>query len=135
MLARGRTQVNANRAFLEHKGIHVRRVVQQGLPWLGRIREFRLLLRHLHHHSTPELPIPALRRHLPRITRSKSFWTHTADRILAQLEEQTGDDPCPVKHILDTLYHAIDDTRRDRMIGQGVHVGTVHSAKGLEFST
>ena len=133
VLARGHAQVNANRAFLEHKGVQVRRVVQQGLPWLGRIREFHLLLRHLRQLPSPELTIPALRRHLPRITRSKSFWTLTADQILAQLEEQTGRDPCPVKHVLDTLYHAMDDARRDRMIGQGVHVGTVHSAKGLEF--
>ena len=133
VLARGHTQVNANRAFLEHKGIPIRRVVHQGLPWLGRIREFRLLLQHLHQHPTLELPIPELRHRLPHIARAKSFWTLTADQTLALLEDQTGHDPCPVKHILDTLYHAMDDTKRDRMIGQGVHVGTVHSAKGLEF--
>ena len=133
VLARGHDQANTIRAFLEHKGIPIRRVVPNGVPWLGRIREFRLLIEHLQHTATTEIPLPRLRDRLPTISGCRSAWTMTADRVLASLQHQLGAEPCPIKDILDVLHHAMDDTRRGRIIGVGVLVSTVHSAKGLEF--
>ena len=156
VLARSQDQADTNRAFLERQGIPVRRAVrkrtgkgdsaQRSLPWLGRIREFRLLIQHLQDADAHETPIADLRQRLPEITEqartvrssavsvSVSVWTELADEVLASVQEQVGDEPCPHEEILNALYQAMDDAKRGQMIGNGVHVGTVHSAKGLEFA-
>ena len=88
------------RSYLEDKGITVRRVVNDGLPWLWRIREFRLLLDHLAT-SPQDVRIPDLRSHLLNITSpdphtygtQPTVWTMMADRLLTELQEDLAPTP------------------------------------------
>ena len=141
VLARSQDQADTNRAFLERKGIPVRWAVrrragtgnpaQRSLPWLGRIREFRKLIQHLQDVDTHEIPIGELRQRLSEITgsagavrssaaerlvavRSSSVWTRLADEVLASVQEQVGDEPCPPGEILDALHEAMDDAKRGK---------------------
>ncbi|MCE2530159.1 MAG: RecQ family ATP-dependent DNA helicase [Acidimicrobiia bacterium] len=129
------------RAYLEDKGIPVRRVIDDGLPWLWRIREFRLLLDHLATSPHQDIRIPDLRAQLPNITSpdphtfgtQTTVWTMMAARLLTELQQDLGSDPCPPRVVSEALYQALSEQKRSHFIGEGVTVCTVHAAKGLEF--
>ena len=99
------------RAYLEAKGIPFGRVIDDGLPWLWRIREFRLLLDRLATRTHEDIRIPDLRTQLPNITRSDpvafgaktTVWTSMAARLLTELEEDLGAGPCPPRVVAEAL--------------------------------
>ena len=133
VLARTHRQVSVLRAFLETNGLPVRRAVADGLPWLGRIREFRRLIDHLDRRQALDVSIPELRMQLERVCGGGSLWTAMADRVLKEVEGGSGLHPHPATEVLEAVHQALADHVRSHIVGDGVLVGTVHSAKGLEF--
>ena len=124
------------RALFEKKGVPVRRAVPGGLPRLDRIREFRSLLDHLKGIEPQETHISKLRKHLRAICGvrdSGTIWTAMADRMLVALEEEHGDEGISATEITEAIHRGLADHRRSHLIGDGVLVSTIHSAKGLEF--
>ena len=63
----------------------------------------------------------------------RNNWTEMLNGMIALYVEETADTELPVSHFLDWLYEAIFEQRREKTIGQGVFLSTVHGAKGLEF--
>ncbi|MBN1956932.1 MAG: ATP-binding domain-containing protein [Desulfuromonadales bacterium] len=47
--------------------------------------------------------------------------------------DETGNSELPVKHAIDYLWEALAEQKRDRFMGRGVFLSTVHFAKGMEF--
>ncbi len=133
VLARTHKQVAVVRAFLEMKGVPVRRAITDGLPWLGRIREFRLLLDHLDELRAKDISVPELRTRLGQVCGAESLWTAMARRVLKEVEGGTGAHPCAATEVAEAIHQALADHVRSHIVGDGVLVGTVHSAKGLEF--
>lgn len=133
VLARTHRQVSVIRAFLEMNGVPVRRTISDGLPWLGRVREFGRLLDHLAGLKSPDILIPKLRMRLERVCGGRSHWTEMADRVLREVEGDYGADACPTAEVVEAIHQALADHVRSHIVGDGVLVGTVHSAKGLEF--
>ena len=141
VLSTRHTRGHLIRAYLEAKGIPVRRVIDDGLPWMWRIREFRLLLDHLATNPHNDIRVPDLRAQLPNITSpdpvafgtQTTVWTMMAARLLTELEEDLGAQPCPPRVVAEALYQALSEQKRSHFIGEGVTVCTVHAAKGLEF--
>ncbi len=133
VLARTHQQAAALRARLEMNGVPVRRAISKGLPWLGRIREFRQLLDHLEERRAEDVSVPETRMRLREVWGVQSLWTAMADRMLGEVEGDVGASPCAATEILETLHRALADHVRSHIVGAGVLVGTVHSAKGLEF--
>ena len=56
-----------------------------------------------------------------------------ADRMLARLEEEVGDEPIPTTEVGDAIHQGLADHHRSHIIGDGGLVSTIHAAKGLEF--
>ena len=136
ILAWSHAQLAPVRALLEKKGVPVRRSVPDGLPRLNRIREFRLLLDHLAPSQSTEISVPELRQHLNvicHLEETGTCWTGMADRMLAELEAASGDQPVPVTDVTEALLQGLADHNRSHLIGHGVLVSTIHAAKGLEF--
>jgi ATP-dependent DNA helicase RecQ len=48
-------------------------------------------------------------------------------------QTETGDGKVPTVQTLEFLYETLADQRRERRLGQGVLLGTIHSVKGMEF--
>ena len=134
ILARTHDQLAMVRALLERSGVPTRRALPDGLPPLGRMREFKRLLAHLNESDTPETSVPKLRTGLARICGVSSFWTAMADRMLAGLEAELGAEPSAVADVSEALHRGLADHHRSQVVGDGVLVGTVHAAKGLEFA-
>ena len=124
------------RALLEKKGVPVRRAIPEGLPRLGRIREFKHLLEHLEVMGHLDICIPKLRRQLSDICGVRTcgtLWSAMADRMLAELEEAFGDAPVNATEVIQVIYQGLADYHRSHIIGDGALVSTIHAAKGLEF--
>jgi len=133
ILSRTHDQLSAVRALLEREGVPVGRALQGGLP-LRRIREFRRLLAYLNENRFSDVSMPELLGQLAHICGSHSFWTGMAGRMLAILEEELGAEPCAVADVTEALHRGLADHHRSHIVGDGVLVGTVHAAKGLEFA-
>ena len=124
------------RALLEKEGVPVCRAIPEGLPRLGRIREFKYLLDHLQSKGRRDVRIPELRGELAatcRVGPGGSIWMAMADRMLKGLEEETGNGPVPSADVLEAIHQGLADHRRSHIVGAGVLVSTIHAAKGLEF--
>ena len=111
-----------------------RRAIASGLPWPGRVREFKRLLEHLDEVEMPDISVPELRMQLRTICGAWSFWTAMADRMLKEVEGDTGAHPCAVTDVIEAVHQGLADHTRSHILGDGVLVGTVHAAKGLEFA-
>ncbi len=133
VLARTWEEANATRGYLERNGIRIRRPVPEGMPRLQRIREFRRLLDHLEDLTISDIAVPTIRRHLAAICGAKSFWTVMADRILAEIGQDVGEEPCPRTYLTRAIHDQLAVAKREHLIGEGVLVATVHAAKGKEF--
>ncbi len=133
VLARTWEEANGTRGYLERKGIPIRRPVPEGMPPLQRVREFRRLLDHLEGLDTPDVAVPTIRQHLAAVCGAKSFWTVMADRILAEIEQDVGEEPCPRTYLTRAIHDQLTVAKREQLIGEGVLVATVHAAKGKEF--
>ncbi len=136
VLAWSHTQLAPIRGLLEKKGVPVRRSVPYGLPRLERIREFRLLLDRLSTIRDSEISLARLRQQLVNLCHAKpngNHWLGMADHMLARIQAGIGVQPVPVTDITEAMRQGLADHNRSHLIGQGVLVSTIHSAKGLEF--
>jgi ATP-dependent DNA helicase RecQ len=122
------------RGYLEKNGVPVRVTLEKGLP-LYRIREVNRFFAALKAREKELCRASQLFEHLsggqPRDAASP--WTQMLQSLLALYREETADTELPACLCLEWFYEAICEQRREKMMGQGVHLGTVHSAKGLEF--
>lgn len=136
VLAWSHAQLAPVRALLEKEGVPVRRSIPDGLPRLERIREFRLLLDRLTENQDSEISLERLRRQLADVWRARPkghHWLGMADRMLAQIQARVGIQPVPVTDVTEAVRQGLADHNRSHLIGRGVLVSTIHSAKGLEF--
>jgi ATP-dependent DNA helicase RecQ len=63
-----------------------------------------------------------------------SPWTELLREILVEWQEETGDAEVAAGEASEFLHDALAERRREPVRGEGIYVGTVHGAKGLEFS-
>ena len=134
ILARTHEQLATVRALLERQGVPVRWSLRDGLPPLGCIREFNCLITRLKNSESPETSVSGLREQLPTTCDAPSFWTAMADRMLKDLEAESGVEPCPVADVTEALHRGLLDHHRSHVVGDGLLAGTVHASKGLEFA-
>jgi len=136
VLAWTHAQLAPVRALLEKEGVPVRRSIPDGLPRLERIREFRLLLDRLTTNQNPKISLPRLRRQLVDACGAEPnghHWLGMADQMLAHIQAGAPVQPVPVMDVTEAVRQALADHNRSHLIGRGVLVSTIHSAKGLEF--
>jgi len=63
-----------------------------------------------------------------------NIWLNQLRAMLQDWLDETGDGPAPKQQTLEFLYEVFAEQRRERCLGQGVFLSTVHSVKGMEFS-
>ena len=102
------------------------------MPRLTRVREFRLLLAKVSRMGSSDASAEDLRGRLVEICGGQTLWTAMADRILAGVGVELGE-RAPASDIVESVHRALADQLHTHLIGDGVLVGTVHAAKGLEF--
>lgn len=63
-----------------------------------------------------------------------NIWLNQLKAMLLDWQDETGDGPVPKQQTLEFLYEVLAEQRRERCLGQGVFLSTVHSVKGMEFA-
>ena len=134
------------RAALEAAGIPCRWPLKSGeMPPLHRIREVRALLDRFHEAGNSLLDLatlldpPVAATAYPLLAAEPSLLPPPAnpwatflrawlDEMVAELGPQA---PAPLLH--QALWEALVTERGERALGQGVRLGTLHGAKGLEY--
>lgn len=134
VLARSKTTLDTLRAHLEHHQIPLRRSLENGLP-LHRIREVHTFLTALKHIEAQFQRASTLAAHLPAPPPGipSTPWIDLLHDMHALYQEETADSELPVTHYIDWLYDALAEQRREKTLGRGLFLATVHGAKGLEF--
>ena len=64
---------------------------------------------------------------------SRNPWWNLLSICLQAWHEETGNSELPVKQAIDYLWEALAEQKRDRHMGRGVFLSSVHYAKGTEF--
>lgn len=137
VLSRTHEELAPIRAALEYVGIPVVYARQNmNLP-IGRVREIVQFFETLE----------PMRHDLKRATDLEAWladlaggrgaemnpWWNLLGSCLQSWHEETGNSELPVQQAIDYLWEALVEQKRDRFVGQGVFLSTVHFAKGTEF--
>lgn len=136
ILARTHGELEPIRALCHEMGVPISRPIsREGFPPLHRFREIVGTLGFLREHEK-ELMRPSEVAHALlalRKGRKASPWWEMVDSILDELREETGDGKICLTLAIDHLYEALLDYRTEKVLGEGIHLRTVHNAKGMEF--
>ncbi len=141
VLARTRRDLEPIRALCESRALPLTWAPdRERLPPLHRIREIARLLAALADRPAGQGVRPSeLLALLPRAEAGPAPpnpWTALLREILADWRDETGDVQTAAESAHDLLRFALIERRRDPVRadgGDGIYLGTVHSAKGLEF--
>jgi ATP-dependent DNA helicase RecQ len=60
-------------------------------------------------------------------------WEALVRELIRAWADQAGDAPMPAGQVLELCYETLAEQRRDRCLGDGVLLSTLHGAKGMEF--
>lgn len=132
VLARHRQDLALVRAAAEAAGIPVSwSLDRQKVPPLHRLREIRAFLDALAAQRTDVLTATQLDAMIPRDANNP--WIRLLREWLKDWRDEAGDDAVSASVILDHVYEALNQRRRDETWGDGVILRTVHAAKGTEY--
>ncbi|WP_020677321.1 RecQ family ATP-dependent DNA helicase [Geopsychrobacter electrodiphilus] len=137
VLARTHEELAPIRAALEHVEIPVAYGRQDlSLP-IGRVREITQLfdaLEPLRNELKRARDLEHILAKMPGQNSGKpNIWWELLTVCLQAWHEETGNAELPVKHAIDYLWEALAEQKRERFMGRGVFLSTVHFAKGMEF--
>jgi len=63
-----------------------------------------------------------------------NIWLTQLKAVLQDWQDETDDGAMPKLQVLEFLYEVLAEQRRERCLGKGVFLSTVHSVKGMEFA-
>jgi ATP-dependent DNA helicase RecQ len=134
ILGRNRTQLHPVRAWLETNRLPVRWACgyEDTLP-LHRIREFQNALQTLQSRKGTAATAVEIHDLLLQDPPAHNPWLQLLHQIIGNWHDEAGDAPLLVDDFTDYLHTALLLQRKDLLLGQGIHIGTAHGAKGLEF--
>ena len=136
VLARTRAVLEPIRALCEANAIPT--AWHEELPPLHRVREVVLFLDRLRDLGTRELAAADLAALQAREIRqgdepARNPWQAVVGDLIRAWADEAGQAAVPAAQILDFCYETLAEQRRDRNLGEGVLLATLHAAKGLEF--
>ncbi len=65
---------------------------------------------------------------------SQNPWAVQLKELMRDWQRETDDAEVSSQQTLEFLYETLAEQRRDRRLGRGVFLGTIHSVKGMEFA-
>jgi ATP-dependent DNA helicase RecQ len=135
ILARSRKDLAPVRSVLEEAGLPVKVLLETGLP-LHRVREFAAFIKALSDRKAENRKASELLGMLDELSSNSrgSPWWRMLEGFVRALVDETADAMLPVGWAIDALYDFIAEQRREKSLGSGIFLGTIHSTKGLEFA-
>jgi ATP-dependent DNA helicase RecQ len=128
--------INQIRGGLEEQGIPLSLVLpKQGQPPPFRIRENLDFINAIKQSPKPLCKASDWLAYLEQIETDRlNIWLQQLRQLLHHWMIETDNAETGRQQLLDYLYEALAEQRRDCRIGQGVFLSTIHSVKGMEFT-
>ena len=122
------------RSALEEQEIPFSLPMESGknLP-LHRIREYQQLLKMLDRHRHDIADIRQLSDWFEDLNLKDSSWKKNIKHLLESWQQETSGSELPVTAFKAFVLDYLREAGREQRLGKGIHLGTVHSAKGMEF--
>ncbi len=134
ILSRTKAPLANVRSILESCGYPIRTTLEKGLPF-HRVREIHVVLEWLiakeKENSRASELIKALKDF--RLNRIQNIWWQLVDMFFENYQDETSDSVLPVSRAVDRFYEFTAEQRREKVLGQGIFLSTIHSSKGMEF--
>jgi len=134
ILSRTKAPLAAVRSVLEKAGYPFKSTLDEGLP-LHRVREIQAALDWLTARERQTARASDLDTGLSEVQgeSESNIWWQLIDMFLESYRDETADSILPVSRMIDRLYEFVAEQRREKVVGQGIFMSTIHSAKGTEF--
>ena len=134
VLARTKAPLAAVRALLEEAEYPFRTSLDSGFP-LHRIREIQRYLEWIAQKEEENGRPSDLRADLLRVrdNRKTNIWWQLLETFLDAYQLETADSLQPFSWAIDRLYEFLAEKSREKILGHGIFLSTIHSAKGMEF--
>lgn len=100
---------------------------------LFRVREFHSLLNRIWNEPNDYITPDVLRNWIGPLEPSSGPWQRTLHTVVESWEIETGGSTIQASVFASFLTDFLREARREQRRGMGVHIGTVHACKGLEF--
>jgi len=135
ILARSRKDLAPVRSLLEEAGLPVKTLLESSLP-LHRVREFSAFINKLSDHKGENRKASELLVMIKDLSSNSkgSPWWRMLEGFVRALVDETADAMLPVGWAVDSLYDYVAEQRREKFLGSGFFLGTIHSTKGMEFA-
>ncbi|MCP4579623.1 MAG: ATP-binding domain-containing protein [Deltaproteobacteria bacterium] len=134
VVSRSKTTLAAVRSLLEEVGYPFRTMLDTGFPF-HRVREIETCLTWLAAVEQENLRASELKTGLLRVRDNgkMNVWWQLIEIFLEAYREETADSIQPVSWAIDRLYEFLSEKSREKVLGHGIFMSTIHSAKGMEF--
>ena len=135
ILARSHAMLPPLRWVLEKDGVAVKRTLAKSFP-IHRVREVAGFIDALKSPEAGNVRASALLaayRDVPGGNHA-NLWQRLLAGFLENDLAETGDALLPAGRLLDSLFESLAEQRREKTIGEGIFLGTLHAAKGMEFT-
>ncbi|MCF8070331.1 MAG: RecQ family ATP-dependent DNA helicase [Desulfobacterales bacterium] len=134
ILSRTKAPLANVRSILENSEYPIRTTLEKGLPF-HRVREVHTVLEWLASKEKENFCASELLEEIKRIRLNKNFniWWQLVDLFFENYRDETSDSMLPVSRAIDRFYEFTAEQRREKVLGQGIFLSTIHSSKGMEF--
>jgi ATP-dependent DNA helicase RecQ len=134
ILARSRRVLWPVRSLLEQAGLPVKIPLESSLP-LHRVREFSAFMEALSGQKGENRRASELLALIDDLIsgNTASPWWRMLVGFVKALADETADATLPVDWGIDSFYDYVAEQRREKFLGSGIFLGTIHSTKGMEF--
>jgi len=134
VLSRTRGPLSAVRSVFEKAACPFRATLDKGFP-LHRVREVQTVLDWLMAKEKENGRASDLMADLKTDcgNRKINIWWQLIDTFLEAWREETADSTQPITRVTDRLYEFVAEKRREKVLGEGIFMSTIHAAKGMEF--
>ena len=134
ILSRTKAPLANVRSILESSGYPIRTTLDKGLPF-HRVREIRTVLEWLVPIEKENYRVSDLLDKIKKIRRNKNtnIWWQMVDLFFENYQDETSNSILPVSRAIDRFYEFTAEQRREKILGQGIFLSTIHSSKGMEF--
>jgi ATP-dependent DNA helicase RecQ len=135
VLSRTKAPLAGVRSLLEEVGYPFKTTLDTGLP-LHRVREIQMYLKWLANREKENHRASDLKTGFLWILDGgdRNIWWRLIETFLDAYQEETADSLQPVSWAIDRLYEFLAERSREKVLGHGIFMSTIHSAKGMEFS-
>ncbi len=134
ILSRTKVPLANVRSVLESSGYPIRTTLEKGLPF-HRVREIHTVLEWLVSKEKENYRASELFDEIKKIRSDKdsNIWWQLVALFFENYRDETTDSMLPVNRAIDRFYEFTAEQRREKVLGQGIFLSTIHSSKGMEF--